>query len=632
MKKSSNVLMSLFIGIGLILNLLYPKNIVSNINQTSTILSTVDSIFQNLKLSININSFFILVLSLGVLFMLNHVRDLEVKTSIFQKIISIWLAFFSCLGNLYSVNGNGLVSMALFWEDAGQVIKVVWALVAYYCLFEMLQLFFEQLFNKKNMPTKEKGFVYEQLVEHTYRTSFIVLSTSYLVSTLLNYPGVIMGDSFRQILSIQEYTPLKGDNPIISTLFISIFIKIGDVIGSANIGLFLHSVVQSLIVAASLSYSIMWIQRIGKSAQLTLGTLLVFSFAPIITSLVYVVTKDILAASFFVVTITSLAVYLFNANYFWQSKTYLIFYISLIVTVLFRLNNIYAFVLSIIISVVALLINKNKKNLKFVGSIVICLVVSVFCNSLLNKLEEEPNMTGKREALSIPFQQTARYATLFDNEIPTEDKAVINRILDYDIIKSHYSPRISDNVKNTYRPESDTSDLMAYFEIWYKQFKQQPVIFLDATLHQNYSMFYLNKNNNIYYDGLKAAVRVPGKTRDHQYEELGYKENKHILSLQSTKMYLFSLVDSLPVLSQVNNLSFYIILLLFSLGISFKYSHKKTLYLLLPITFLAMTFFAGPVINGHIRYYLPFFFSTPIVLAWLMREHNLTTFIGMNDK
>lgn len=317
MKKSLNVLLALFIGIGLILNLVVPENMLPNTEQTNIILSTIDSIFQNLKLSLSLNSFNSLILSLGILFMLNYMRELEVKTSLFQKFISVWLALFACLGNLYSFRGNKLISLSIFWEGAGQITKFMWALIAYYCLFELLQKIFVQLVSTQYKVDVKDTIMNRQLANHPYRTGFSVLTLVYLINVLLNYPGIIMGDSFRQILSIQEYTRLKGDNPIISTLFISIFIKIGDAIGSANLGLFLHSVAQSLIVAASLAYSIMWIQRIGRSVALTRVTLLVFSFAPIITSLVYVVTKDILAASFFVVFITSLAVYLFNSDYFW---------------------------------------------------------------------------------------------------------------------------------------------------------------------------------------------------------------------------------------------------------------------------------------------------------------------------
>lgn len=43
-----------------------------------------------------------------------------------------------------------------------------------------------------------------------------------------------------------------------------------------------------------------------------------------------------------------------------------------------------------------------------------------------------------RESLSIPFQQTARYAKYYEAETPEEEKAIIDRVIDYYALASVY--------------------------------------------------------------------------------------------------------------------------------------------------------------------------------------------------
>lgn len=64
-----------------------------------------------------------------------------------------------------------------------------------------------------------------------------------------------------------------------------------------------------------------------------------------------------------------------------------------------------------------------------------------------------------REALSLPFQQTARYALEYGNEITEEEAAVISNILDYEHLAENYNPRISDPVKRTFNKNATREEL-----------------------------------------------------------------------------------------------------------------------------------------------------------------------------
>ncbi len=90
-----------------------------------------------------------------------------------------------------------------------------------------------------------------------------------------------------------------------------------------------------------------------------------------------------------------------------------------------------------------------------------------------------------REALSLPFQQTARYITEYGDEVTDEEKKAIDAILDYDSLAEKYDPRISDPVKNTFRKDSTKEDLINYFKVWLQQIKKHTLTYFKATMNQN---------------------------------------------------------------------------------------------------------------------------------------------------
>ena len=104
---------------------------------------------------------------------------------------------------------------------------------------------------------------------------------------------------------------------------------------------------------------------------------------------------------------------------------------------------------------------------------------------------------SKREILSIPFQQTARFVQkarsgLNSGVNPTvkedgtiveapcgglvtdEERAVIDRVLKYENLGRRYNPDKSDAVKNCFNEYASQEDIKDYFEVWAQMFKKDP--------------------------------------------------------------------------------------------------------------------------------------------------------------
>lgn len=76
-----------------------------------------------------------------------------------------------------------------------------------------------------------------------------------------------------------------------------------------------------------------------------------------------------------------------------------------------------------------------------------------------------------REALSMPFIQTARYVERYGDEVTDYEREVIGAVLDFDALKD-YNPKQVDSVKNTYK--DDDAKLPGYFKVWLQMFQKHP--------------------------------------------------------------------------------------------------------------------------------------------------------------
>lgn len=588
----------------------------------SQFLALIYHFLANFTNSIKYSPLSILLLSFGVYFIMNKTKSLKItSTSLIQKILSLFLAVMTLIGSVYASN---IESITIAFAGIVQLTKSGIIMTGWFFIFEISQLFLTTIIKTGIPNIKQPTFlksIISRYQKKPFTTATIVLTIMWLPLLILNYPGIIMGDSLQQITQFFGFVPLRSDNPILSTVFISAFVKLGQFLGSANFGIFLHSIVQSAILVLSLAFSLKWIQRFGKSESFTFYMTFLLGFLPIISGLINVATKDLLFSASFLVFIVSLAIYLHDQNYFWKHRTYLITIGSILIGILLRKNSLYVAILSLLVVLVSALLRRSVKNYRIVLIVMGSISLAVVMDNALVKLAGANNETLRRESLSVVFQQTARYAHYYDEEITLAEKETINKVLDYDKIKNVYNPRISDPVKATHLESASSQEMKDYLNLWFKQFKNHPLVYLEATLNQNYSFFYLEKNPNVYYLFLTDAYRRNTPIRIQYYEDLGFKENKQVKDFQLVKKYYYQLFDKLPVLSQLNNVAFYIILLMMIMVFSIQKKKNKTLVLLIPLIALFLSLLAGPVVTGYVRYLIPFVMCGPLVFAFSIWEN-----------
>ena len=212
------------------------------------------------------------------------------------------------------------------------------------------------------------------------------------------------------------------------------------------------------------------------------------------------------------------------------------------------------------------------------------------------------------EALSIPFQQTARYVVNYPDEVTAEEFNQIDAVLEYNEIKESYNPRLSDNVKSTYHGTNE--DLANYFKgAWLSQFFKHPDVYFDATFNNIYGYFYLlaKEEESGIYDATNNDAII--KLFDESVRNKDFLEslNEYIEGFEDTPLINFFCNSGIQFW-----LAIYICLYLLS--------KKKfnLLFILLPSVVGILVCIAGPTFTWNgLRYALPVIYSTPIILSIL---------------
>lgn len=100
---------------------------------------------------------------------------------------------------------------------------------------------------------------------------------------------------------------------------------------------------------------------------------------------------------------------------------------------------------------------------------------------------------SRREMLSVPFQQTARYLRDYPEDVSEQEKKAISKVLKYKKLAEKYDPDRSDPVKGTFNEDASSEDLKLYFQTWLSMLKKHPSVYIKAFLHNYYQYLYPGK-------------------------------------------------------------------------------------------------------------------------------------------
>ena len=334
-----------------------------------------------------------------------------------------------------------------------------------------------------------------------FRTAALTLLILYLPLMLVSYPGMIVADTVGQTLrGFPEFAEvdhavdpgrlgklgahLNNHHPVAHTMLIHLCLSAGyRILHSWNAGFYLYAILQELAFICVVAFLLReYIRRYGVSKWYAICILIYVFASPLIHNYVILTTKDTFYALFLLMTV-----------YFWYCllteggrKNLLLLLLFATGTVMFRNEGQYVLTLAAIGSIC--LNRKTRKRFAVVLIYLMAFSVAYF-HVLFPVLGIAPG--SRREMLSIPFQQTARYIVNYGNQVTPMERAAIDAVLDYDKIPEAYDPGLADPIKDLY-PDQDASlkELARYMICWAKMGLKHPETYISAFLNNKYKYFY----------------------------------------------------------------------------------------------------------------------------------------------
>ena len=287
---------------------------------------------------------------------------------------------------------------------------------------------------------------------------------------LAYYPGILAYDSYIQIGQIVN-DAYNNHHPLIHTFTIGVFLKIGEALGSANLGVGLYTLTQMLCLSATMAAGVLLLAKKGVK-RIWLGLVVLYcALCPVNGYLAVSMTKDVFF-TVFVLLFAFVVLHILEGgkqHFLWD----LAYVLVTVLMILFRNNGKYALLaflgLYALLYFGEFLVGKRKKEaldkeelkekrvraLRLAGGAVVSLVLSSVILSGFNR-SVSAQEGDKREMLSIPIQQIARCMVYHgglelvengDDTISAQDKALIDEFILYNGYLN-YDPLISDPVKS----------------------------------------------------------------------------------------------------------------------------------------------------------------------------------------
>lgn len=528
---------------------------------------------------------------------------------------------FELAGTIDLVLGNSLqmVKSAVTWNGYFIVFSISIAL-----LYTWLSAARMWQGNEPKKPGKGLWGCYMRALDsHPFRTAFLTLLVCYLPYMIMSYPGILMGDAppmiaqgfnvpegtSNSVVLLDETVRLNGHHPVAYTMLLHLGLVVGKALfGNYNIGLFLVAQLQAEVQFAVMSAVIAQLVQLRLRPCIVAGLLAYFAFAPRIQNYTFLLTKDVLAAS--ALLLFTLFVFRILGEEGRNAKSMVGCALSGIAMCLFRNEGKYIILASIVFML--FLAPKKRRQLAVPGAAILLATV-LFFNVLMPALRITPG--SKREMLSVPFQQTARYVRDHGAEVTEEERAAIGAILDYDALAKNYQPELSDKVKGTYNKSATGQELAAYFKVWLQMGLKHPGTYAQATMHNYYSYFYPNPRlAGLYsFDWSEQCMDTANKKMEKHGFALGLHYPEGLSQWRLGYEWLREKTFELPVLSLLKSSAAYVWGLMLLAFYHIKRRGRFSFALALPLLLILGVCMLGPTGGTYFRYLYGISVSLPAV-------------------
>lgn len=483
-------------------------------------------------------------------------------------------------------------STIVLWGNAYQLLITVLCILGLttvlYCVLRCVQFIFEKDILQENIKGKINWHKY------FFPIGFGIIFLGWLPWIILNYPGTDCPDSILQLQYFLGDASWSAGHPPLSTVIMGGLFSLGNWMVDANFGMFLYCLFHTCVGAWIFSLSMTKLFHLGLSLKWCMVGNFYFAFTPLWGTYAQWFEKDLLYAEFAVLqTICMLEIIVKKQC---TKKDIVFLLLSGLITTFLRNNGIYAIIPALLMLAVYL---KKKDRIRIAA---VMLIIFVSYQGITNGLYPALGISaaGPGEALSIPFQQTARYVCEHTDDVTEYEREVIDREFGWETMFG-YDPIYPDAMKNAYQAINPSE----YLKIWFQMFFKHPGTYFAAFFNKSYG--YL----------APVTYHIEAWIQDEYYEytqELGIY---HALG-QTCSYFLqgvWNLGMRLPLIKYLGSPGLYTWVVIVLSTMLLKRRNFSSLILFIPSYINILVCLASPL-SDAIRYELPTVASVPLLIGW----------------
>lgn len=440
---------------------------------------------------------------------------------------------------------------------------------------------------------------------------------------LAYYPSVFAYDAEGQLYQViaKDY---NTHHPLLHTLFLGAFFKLGEALGSYQAGMAVHSAVQMLLMAAAFARALSWLYERRSPRWIRRILLLFYGLFPAHSILALSTTKDVLFAALvllFTIKCCRLADCGTEASGI-SGRDWASFAGIAVLMLLFRNNAVYAFAVSVPVVWIGLGA-RNAGSGRAARKLCLTIALLVFalfgmCAFLL-KTATHAQSGSPREMLSVPLQQMARVRVMAEERLDPAMRQELDRYIPSEWVFAAYNPHLADPVKNRAVIHDDPAGLI---QTWIRLGLRFPTIYVDAFLDNSLGMWYLFDTSHAEIYGIGTESGFGWLSTDNRTMPAGCEivERSFLPGLRAFMERIVSdnAYQKLPLVRLLFAPALYWWLLWFYLVAALYHKKKREV---LPAVFLTayyLTLLLSPTVI--VRYLYPLIVTVPVILPCVLTK------------
>lgn len=507
-------------------------------------------------------------------------------------------------------------SWNLIFMDRFHLFLSAGMVAGYYVLFgRAFRLLLGWILERGRRPEREAGTLTGLVMEkHAFLGPMCVILLFWLPYILAKFPGAAMPETLAEMRQYY-WNSINNYYPPFHTILLCLLMEFGNLVWSYTFGFFLNLVVQLAWLLSAFSYGFVLMKRWKTPYSvrwLALAVLCVVQFFPMEAT---VVEKDVpyTACVIFLVLLLYELVRILRSGGRMSRGGAVGLVLSGMGAACLRNEGFYlsaaAGVCMAAYAYRVLWKERRSECIRVLAALLLPIVLFAgYQKVLLPACKVEDN--GPKEALSIPFQQTARYMRDYAFEVTDEEEAILARVLDAGNLAELYDPVTSDPVKYTYHGES-VQDLMDYFGLWFRQLLRHPGNAVQATMNNAYGWFYQEG----YAHNYMMTSQIEGHEVRWEIVQPAFLAGVRQVMERTAKF-----LSRVPVLNWFENAGFasWMTILL----VAFWAGAGKKRYILsaVPLIMALLVCIAAPTFQYQMRYIMPVIFCVPYYVPMMMQS------------